>query len=183
MDGRLTMAGRSGVGDWPTTDGAVGTLRLFRPRNAVVALGLTVNYLMTRPPFAGLPFGEWSRILAGQIDRGHYSFVIGTDSRIQGFAGWGLATKENAEAWLAGRRDLSYEDCKDGDCVVFNVWAANSPNVHRYMVDNARRLVKDKDTMYFKRYYRDGRVRPGRLKVNDFVVGHITRNTLAQNDR
>ena len=41
-------------------------LRVFRPDNPYVALGLAVNHLMTKPAFAALRFGEWSRILVGQ---------------------------------------------------------------------------------------------------------------------
>src|ERR1700693_2975848 len=116
MEGTLNMRGPTGVSDWPATEGAGGRLRLFRPRNAVVALGLTVNYLMKKAPFDRLPFGEWSRVLVGQIDRGHYCFVIGENSRIEGFSGWALAAQADAEAWLAGSRDLSFEDCRQGDC-------------------------------------------------------------------
>jgi hypothetical protein len=42
---------------------------VFRPDNPYVALGLAVSHLMTKPAFATLRFGEWSRILVGQINR------------------------------------------------------------------------------------------------------------------
>src|SRR5262249_35047845 len=42
-------------------------LKLFRPQNPYIALGLAVNHLMTKPAFANLRFGDWSRILTGQI--------------------------------------------------------------------------------------------------------------------
>jgi hemolysin-activating ACP:hemolysin acyltransferase len=171
------MHSLAGVNHRPRTEASTIGLRLFQPRNAVVALGLTVNYLMKRAPFDRLPFGEWSRVLVGQIDRGHYCFVVGENSRIEGFAGWALAGKADAEAWLAGSRDLSFEDCRQGDCVIFSAWAADGPMAHRFMVDHARRLIKDKQMMYFKRYYESGRVRLVRLKVNEFVVGHIARKS------
>jgi hypothetical protein len=50
-------------------------LRLSRPDNPYVALGLAVNHLMTKPAFASLRFGDWSRVLVGQINRKHYAFV------------------------------------------------------------------------------------------------------------
>ncbi len=56
-------------------------LRVFRPDNSYVALGLAVNHLMTKPAFAALRFGEWSRILVGQINRKHYYFVIDARNR------------------------------------------------------------------------------------------------------
>ena len=62
---------------------------MLRPNKPAVPLGLAVNHLMTKPAFAGCAFGEWSRILAGQINRGHYCFVV--DRKIiLGFAGWAL---------------------------------------------------------------------------------------------
>ena len=150
-------------------------LRLFRPAQPVVALGLAVDHLMTKPAFASLPFGEWSRILVGQINRGHYVFAVDNTKRIQGFVGWGLITRAKAEAWVEGLHVLSYSDCLEGDCVIFNAWSANSTRVHRFLVDEARKLIMDRETVYFRRHYKDGSWRPVRLNVNDFVAGHISR--------
>lgn len=130
---------------------------------------------MVKPAFANLPFGEWSRVLVGQINRGHYCFAIDEAGQIQGFVGWALTSRDKAEAWVEGRRALSYEDSLAGDCLVFNAWSANTTRVHRFLVDEARKLISDKQTLYFKRYYSDGTTRPVRLSVNDFVSGHINR--------
>jgi hemolysin-activating ACP:hemolysin acyltransferase len=166
-----------------TTETAFGlpspSLQTCRPDNPAVALGLAVNYLMSKPAFANLRFGDWSRILVGQINRSHYCFVIDGQLRVQGFAGWALTTREKAEAWIEGQSGLGFEDSRAGDCVVFNAWSANSRKVHRYMVDEARKLVADKQTIYFKRHYKDGSIRPVRLAVNDFVAGHISRKESA----
>lgn len=151
-------------------------LRLFRPDSTVVALGLAVNHLMTKPAFARQAFGEWSRILVGQINRKHYCFAV-SGKTVQGFAGWALVTRENAEAWVEGRRGLSYDDCIQGECLIFNAWSANSPRVHRFMVDEARKIIRDRETIYFKRYYVDGTTRPVRLNVNDFVGVHVDRKS------
>lgn len=150
-------------------------LSLFRPKLAATALGLAVAHMFTKPAFGSLPFGEWSRVLVGQINRGHYVFVINSAKQVQGFAGWGLVTREKAEAWVEGRYDLTYQDCLGGDCVVFNAWVADSARVHRFLVDAARKLIKDKETLYFKRHYKNGSWRPVRLNVNDFVAVHIER--------
>jgi hemolysin-activating ACP:hemolysin acyltransferase len=150
-------------------------LRLFRPKQPVVALGLAIDHLMSKPAFASLPFGEWSRVLVGQINRGHYVFAVDSAKRIQGFVGWGLVTRAKAEAWVEGRYALNYQDCLEGDCVLFNAWSANSTRIHRFLVDAARKLIKDSETVYFKRHYKDGSWRPVRLNVNDFVAGHINR--------
>lgn len=149
-------------------------LRLFRPEKPAMALGLAVSHLMAKPAFAKLRFGDWSKILVGQINRGHYVFVIDSESQIQGFVGWALASREKAEDWAEGR-PLAYADSLRGECLLFNAWSANSTRVHRFMVDEARKLIRDKETLYFRRHYPDGSVRPVRLSVNDFVEGHIHR--------
>jgi hemolysin-activating ACP:hemolysin acyltransferase len=98
---------------------------VFRPQNPYVALGLAANHLMTKP---------WSRILVGQINRKHYCFAVDSKNQIQGFMGWALTSKENAEAWVEGRGALSFADSLDGDCVVFNAWAANTGKVNRFLL-------------------------------------------------
>jgi len=154
-------------------------LRLFRPAHPVVALGLAVNYLVTKPAFANLRFGDWTRILIGQINRKHYYFAVDANNKVKGFMGWALATREKAEAWVEGRQTLSFEDSMEGDCLIFNGWAADSTRVHRFLVDEARKVISDKQTLYFKRYYNDGSTRPVRLNVNDFVKTHIEHRELA----
>jgi hemolysin-activating ACP:hemolysin acyltransferase len=134
-------------------------LKVFRPQNPYVALGLATNHLMTKPAFAKLRFGNWSRILVGQINRKHYYFAVDGNDQIQGFMGWALTSKENAEAWVEGRGALSFADSLDGDCVVFNAWAANTGKVNRFLLGEARKVIAGKDTVYFKRFYKDGSVR------------------------
>ena len=132
---------------------------------------------MTKPAFADQRFGEWSRILVGQIRRGHYGFAVDSGGAVQGFIGWALATKAHAEAWVEGRAGLPYEDSQAGNCIVFNAWSANSTRVHRFLLDEARRLCLGLDTVYFKRRYKDGRVKPVRLTVNCFVASHVSRKS------
>jgi hemolysin-activating ACP:hemolysin acyltransferase len=150
-------------------------LKVFRPPSPYVALGLAVNHLMTKPAFANLRFGDWSRILVGQINRKHYYFAVDSKNQIQGFMGWALTSQENAEAWVEGRGALSFADSLDGDCVVFNAWAANTGKVNRFLLGEARKVIAGKDTVYFKRFYKDGSVRPARLRVNGFVAQHLRR--------
>ncbi len=150
-------------------------LRLVRPSHPATALGLAVSHLMLKPAFARLQFGDWSRILVGQINRGHCCFVADAQDQIVGFMGWLLTTQEKAEAWVEDRRGLSFEDSKAGDCVVINAWSADSNAVTRLLVRHARRAFGDKQTLYFKRHYPDGSTRPARLSVNEFVRGHLAR--------
>src|SRR5262245_10763283 len=151
-------------------------LRLSRTDSPYVALGLAVSHLMNKPAFANLRFGDWSRVLVGQINRKHYAFVVDEKNQIQGFLGWALTSKENAEAWVEGRGELSYQDSVEGDCMIFNAWAASSLEVNRFLVAEARKIMAGKDTVYFKRHYKDGSTRPARLRVNDFVAQHIRRS-------
>jgi hemolysin-activating ACP:hemolysin acyltransferase len=151
------------------------SLRVIQLDNPYLALGLAVNYLMVKPAFAKLQFGDWSRILVGQINRGHYYFAIDEKNQIQGFLGWALAATDKAEAWVTGRAGLSYEDSQEGDCLLINAWAANSPEVGRLLRDAARRIGRGKKTVYFKRHYKDGTTRPMRLNVNAFVEQHLER--------
>jgi hemolysin-activating ACP:hemolysin acyltransferase len=154
---------------------AVPPLRMFRPDSPYVALGLAVNHLMTKPAFANLKFGDWSRILVGQINRKHYSFVLDERNQVQGFVGWALTTQEHAEAWVENRGGLSFEDSQAGNCIIFNAWAASSLKVNRFILQEARKIIVGRDMVYFKRFYKDGRTKPMRLTVNEFVDRHIAR--------
>ena len=87
--------------------------------------------------------------------------------------GWAVTSKEKAEAWVEGRGGLSFEDSLEGNCLIFNAWAANTPQANRFLVSKAREIMEGKDTVYFKRHYKDGSTRPVRLRVNDFVAQHI----------
>lgn len=152
------------------------TLRIFKPANPAAALGLAVSHLMVKPAFANLKFGDWSRILVGQINRGHYCFAVDEKNAVQGFMGWALATRDKAEAWVEGRRALTFEDSCAGDCMVINAWSADSTRVTRFLLAEVRRIGRDKTAVYFKRHYKDGSTRPARIAVNPFVDAHIARH-------
>lgn len=158
-------------------DGSKLPLRVFRPDNPAAALGLAVSHLMTKPAFARLQFGDWSRILVGQINRGHYCFAVDHAGQVQGFMGWALASDEHARAWADGRRALTFDDSRQGDCVVVNAFAANSTDTTRFLIDEARRLFHDKTALFFKRHYKDGTTRVSRVPINAFVAGHLRRTS------
>lgn len=150
-------------------------MRLFRPDSAATALGLAVNHLMAKPAFAQLRFGEWSKILVGQINRRHYCFVLDATDRVVGFLGWALTSRDLAEAWVEDRGGFSDANAKDGNCAVFNAWSADSPAVNPFLLEAARLAVQGRDMIYFKRLYRDGTVRPVRLSVTEFITRHLER--------
>lgn len=136
------------------------------------ALGLAVSYLMTKPAFACLPFGHWSRVLVGQINRGHY-LIASKGEHIVGFLGWALTTEEKGEMWLSERGELSFEDSKAGEVLLINAWAAETNDVTCVILERLREIGRTQKIIYFKRFYPDGRTRPGRLSVNAFVDKHI----------
>lgn len=148
-------------------------LRAFQPVSPSAALGLAVSHLMTKPAFAQLRFGTWSRVLVGQVNRGHYRFVLDDTERIAGFLGWVVTDEATAEAWLHGRDGLAAtpraQAKAEADCIVFNAWTAKSPAVNRFVLNLAREAMLGLRLLYFKRSYDTGAVRPGRMRVNDFV--------------
>jgi hemolysin-activating ACP:hemolysin acyltransferase len=144
-----------------------------------MALGLAVSHLMTRPAFARLRFGEWSRVLVGQINRRHYHFVIDARGHVVGFLGWAYTSSDGAESWIEGRGNFSGGETTDGKCVVFNAWSASLPEATPVLLDAARRAVAGREMIYFRRLYKDGRSRPVRLPVTDFIAGHLARSMQA----
>lgn len=136
------------------------------------ALGLAVSYLMTKPAFAKLTFGSWSRILVGQINRGHY-LVAADGAKVVGFLGWALTTAEKGDLWLAGEGEVSFEDSRAGDILLINAWAADDNAVTQALLERLREIGARQRLVYFKRFYPDGRIRPGRLGVNAFVDAHV----------
>lgn len=124
---------------------------------------------MTKPAFARLPFGHWSRVLVGQINRGHY--LIAADSeRIVGFLGWALATEEKGDMWLTGSHELAFEDSKAGEILLINAWASETNDVTQVILERLREIVYSQKMVYFKRFYPDGRTRPGLLGMRERVI-------------
>jgi hemolysin-activating ACP:hemolysin acyltransferase len=142
--------------------------------NRAMALGLAVEYLMTKPAFARLPFGHWSRVLTGQIRRGHYFFVC-TDRKVVGFAGWGLGSDAEAEAWISGSAHAPPGHGQAGDNLVLNAWAADTSEVNKVLLDELRIRGRGCRMLYARREYRDGRARPLRLKLGAAVVSHAAK--------
>lgn len=139
------------------------------------AVGLAVRFMLDQPVYADIPFGRWAGALNGQVNRGHYGFVLNQQDQVVGFIGWALATEEKADAWVNGEAALSDEDCREGNCVIFNSFIANSKTVHDFIWDAVLEASIDKVALYFRRAYTDGRVRPVRIPINQFVRKRVTR--------
>ncbi len=151
-------------------------LRAGRVEDNYKALGIAVSLMMTDPNFGRLTFGHWSRVLAGQIRRGHY-IVVADGPNMVGFLGWALTDEARAESWLKGEAELSFEHSLSGDCLLINAWLAKTDRVNRFILSQIRSIGKDQKTVYAKRFYNDGRVRKLKLPVNAFVPKHIARGT------
>ena len=146
--------------------------RAVKDSNPYAALGRAVSYMMTKPAFARVPFGHWSKTLTGQINRGHYFFVY-EGTRIVGFLGWAFVPEAKAVAWAEGRAEIAFEDSVDGDCIVINAWSADTVSVNRFILERLREIGRNGKRVFAKRFYKDGRTRPVYLDVNDFVASHI----------
>ena len=149
-------------------------LRTRTFENRAMALGLAVEYLMSKPAFARLPFGHWSRVLTGQIRRGHYFFVC-TERKVVGFAGWGLGSEAEAEAWISGAAQAPPGQGVAGENIVLNAWAADSTEANKVLLDELRIRGRDCRMLYARREYPDGRARPLRLKLGAAVLGHAAK--------
>jgi tetratricopeptide (TPR) repeat protein len=148
-------------------------LKIWSPVDNRAALGMAVDYLSKKAVFARLMFGEWSRTLANQAGRGHQLFVVDGDEQVFGYLGWALTHEPLAEQWLQGRSSLTDDQCRGGDCVLVNAWAADTVEAERLVLAAAREIIQDKKMIYFKRFYSDGRARPVRLSANKFMAGHV----------
>lgn len=146
-------------------------LRISQDPNAYAALGRAVSYMMTKPSFAAQPFGLWSRILTGQVNRKHYFFALDGE-QVVGFVGWALTTQEKAETWMANRGEINSADSRSGDCFIINAWGADSNQINRYVLRQLRPFVAPHRLLFAKRFYRDGRTRPVELTVNEFLAKH-----------
>lgn len=161
------------MSDAQTTTPPGQTMRSGRVDDDYKALGMAAGLFMNEPSFARLRFGHWTSILVGQIRRKHYLFAF-EDKRLTGFVGWALTDHAKAEAWITGS-ELAFEDSKEGDHIVVNAWVAKTSRTHQYLVDQMRQIGKGRQAYYFKRFYKDGRVRPVRLPVGSFVNEHLDR--------
>ena len=146
--------------------------RAVRDKNPYTALGRVAVYLMTKPSFAKLGFGHWSRTLTGQINRGHYFFTLEGD-KVVGFVGWALVSEEKAKAWAEKSIDFSSEDCVGGESMVINAWAADTGAVNKFNLREIRKYLTPLKSVYAKRFYKDGRIRPLIVGITDAVESHL----------
>ena len=144
-----------------------GAITAFQDKNPVMGMGRAVGHLMTFPEFAAMRFGNLSRLIAGQVNRKHYFFLL-QEQKIVGYCGWALTSIEDADAWLDENRPVSFVAGMEGPCCVINIWQASTPGANRAIARILRTTLSDQTHLYARRFYADGRVRRVRLNVNQY---------------
>lgn len=157
-------------------DAPMPPIRAAQDRNAFAALGRAVSYMMTKPAFASAPFGHWAKTLTGQINRKHYFFALRGEA-IVGFAGWAFVDEAKALLWIEGKADIGFNDSLNGDSIVINAWASDDDGVNRFILEELRRVARGRKRAFAKRFYKDGRMRPVILELNEIMESHINRAT------
>ena len=125
-------------------------IRNFRHAEPLTALGTACLFMSQVEPFKSAGFGHWVDTLKGQILRKHY-FFSQIEGRIVGYCGWALTSHESAQAWVQGTRELSYQECLDGPCLLVMALHASEPRVSPYQVLAMRTLFADRELTYWKR--------------------------------
>lgn len=140
--------------------------RAIRDKNPYSACGRTVSYLMKIPNLARLPFGQLSGLIVGQINRGHYFFIVDASSAICGYCGWTQTGHEQAEAWLENNVELSGAVMLNGPVCVVNIWQASTRQANATIIGALRALIYPAtELVAAKRFYPDGTIRNVRLPI------------------
>ncbi|KNG92222.1 hypothetical protein ATO11_18340 [Pseudaestuariivita atlantica] len=130
----------------------------LRNNSPHLAAGITMSLLMGHAPFADRTFGGMCRLIAGHLNRKHY-YIVFRDGQPRGFVGWTYDQEDAAQAWLDGNGTLT-GDGREGDCVIFNFWVTDGPDMNSFLVRTMREEFRDKRRLVARRIYSDGRIRP-----------------------
>lgn len=123
---------------------------LFRHRDVLTALGTAALFVSQAQPFHDYAFGPWVDTLKGQILRTHYFFTR-RGGQLVGYCGWALTSHDSARDWIDNRRTLSFEECRDGPCVVVMAARALTPAIQRFHTRVMRAIHSDREVTYWKR--------------------------------
>jgi hypothetical protein len=131
----------------------MGQIEITRLARNPYSLGLVVRYLSDRKPFADFDFGQMVNALMFQIHQGTHLVATRNDA-IAGYLGWLRVAPENARAWQAGTEKLFARP--DGAAVAVTVFVCDRPEDIGTLIRAAKRAEPGR-SVYWKRYFRDGR--------------------------
>lgn len=141
-------------------DSNVQAVRFDRPETA---LSLAVTMTLAIPVFARQRFGNWARVLVGQINRGDYVFALDGQDPV-GFCGWTPALKVDAEKWLKQDIEIAAMSPGQADCMIVNVVIAKTPAARTCLRDAVLSATDELHYVFAKRIAADGAKRLVRLK-------------------
>lgn len=122
------------------------------PKNPY-SLGLLAHYLSKHPPFDTFEFGPSISTLLHQINNGTHLIASRNDA-IVGYIGWLNTTDEIAKDWLENNGNLSHDP--SGTSIAVTIFAADrQEDIMRIM--RAAKRAKPGRSVYWKRYFQDGR--------------------------
>jgi hypothetical protein len=130
------------------------TLKVWKPEDSRLSLGIVVDVLRRERVFAKLNFGEWTNVLSTTIESGTNIFIVDDNFIIYGILGW----------------------CAYNDAAFINYWCAKSSNANKFLIKTARSLFISYKSLYFNRFYTNKPPRPVRLSVNQFVSTYVESN-------
>lgn len=149
-----------------STQESILELRANRIRDRHRALGLIAEYLAQSPVFSSQYFGDWTKMLMGQINRDHY-LIAWRGERVVGFVGWARCDLEEAEAWLTGLHTASSQSFLNGSCMIINAWKTDENDVIYFLRKCLQKDVPGIEWIFGKRVYPNGTVREIRRPVRN----------------
>lgn len=130
-------------------------IRVFRQRDPLLALGTAALFMSQAPPFSEFKLGPWIDTFKGQILRNHYFFSL-QNGQVVGYYGWALASHAVARDWIENRRNIAFEECLDGPCVLIMAQRAATRRILAHQARVMRALQADREVAYWKRITPDG---------------------------
>ncbi|MEL6513454.1 MAG: hypothetical protein AAFQ69_08150 [Pseudomonadota bacterium] len=138
----------------------------MRASSAYGALAKSAEISAKHPAFSRLPFGVWCGVLIGQANRGEVAFAR-AGSKVVGMAGWCRIDPKDGERWLRDGRETPHNP--KGTGAIINIVQADDAEVLKYMIGQLPDYMPGVKTLYGRRFYGDGRIRPFRMSAARLV--------------
>ncbi|GLQ05592.1 hypothetical protein [Sneathiella chinensis] len=110
----------------------------IQPAPPIRGMGIALDLLHTKTPFSNWNAKELISTVKGAARRGHYIILKDGDT-FGAVACWGRCTKEIGEAYVAGQRTPTFQDCQQGDHLIMFILQADKPEYLKAIT----RFVKD----------------------------------------